>query len=65
MAARTYTEAQYGTDSARAMLRRWVDQHGGDREAVARYLSKTLRVGGIKACRELVAAAVEEIEVER
>ena len=58
MKAGTYTEAQYLTDSSKAMIRRWVEDHGGDREAVARYLRDTLRVGGIRSCRAIVAEAM-------
>lgn len=54
----TYAEAQYLTDSAKRMVRRWVEDHGGDREAVARYLRDSLRVGGIRSCRAIVEAAM-------
>lgn len=57
---RTYTEAQYSTFAAQEMIRGWLDgDHGEDRvEAVARYMARTLRVGGLKVCRELVRAAI-------
>ena len=56
----TYTEAQYATESARAMIRCWYAQHGNDAESVARYMRDTLRIGGIKACRKLVSEAIAE-----
>lgn len=57
--ARTYTKAQYSTPSAEAMIRRWVEEAGGDEERVARYMRDTLRIGGIRACRALVLGAVK------
>lgn len=57
--AGTYVEAQYSTPSAQKMILEWIDQHGGDRESVARYMRDTLRIGGIKACRALIAQALE------
>jgi len=55
---KTYTEAQYQTESARVMLRQWVSDAHGDKESVARYMAYTLRIGGIRACRELINNAV-------
>lgn len=58
----TYVEAQYSTDSAREMIRRWVADHG-DRESVARYMRDSLRIGGIKVCRALVEDAMSGVGV--
>ncbi len=63
--ARTYTEAQYSTPEAMAMILRWIDTptpDNSDIERVAVYLSKTLRVGGIKVCRALVVGAISSIK---
>jgi hypothetical protein len=57
----TYTEAQYSTPSAHAMIRGWVgtDQPSPeDIERTARYMRDSLRIGGIKACRALVLGAI-------
>ena len=43
----------------RAMVLRWVEQYGGDREAVARFMARTLRIGPLPACRALVGASVD------
>lgn len=42
------------------MICGWIVDAGGDREHVARWMRDTLRVGGIKACRALVAEAEEK-----
>lgn len=65
MKPRTYTEAQYSTPSARAMIRGWLragieSVMVGDVERVALYMSRTLRIGPLSACRALVLAAVDE-----
>lgn len=52
------TSAISGIDQAtKQMVRKWIDMHRGDTEAVARYMSQTLRIGGLKSCRQLVEAA--------
>lgn len=61
MRPRTYTEAQYSTPSAQAMIREWLDTDrptAEDIERVARYMSTTLRIGGRAACRALVVGAI-------
>ena len=65
--SRSYPEAQFSTPSARAMIRSWLDGRisNGSQEEVARYMRDTLRIGGIKACRELVRSAVEETPIVR
>ena len=58
----TYTEAQYSTPSAMQMIRDQflpANPQPADFEAAAKYMSKTLRIGGIKVCRALVRGAVE------
>ena len=57
---RTYTEAQYSTPSGMAFI---LDQMGpgrdqSDIECMAIYLSRTLKVGGLKDCRALVVGAL-------
>lgn len=60
--SRTYTEAQYSTPDAMQMIR---DKFLGNRydsesiEAAAHYMSKTLRIGGLRDCRALVLGAIE------
>lgn len=60
---RTYTEAQYSTPSAMKMIR---EQFLGpppytkaDVERVAKYMSTTLRIGGLRVTRALVVGAIE------
>ena len=68
---RTYTEAQYSTPSAREMIRsRFLRMQDmpltpAGIEACAQYMSKTLRIGGIKVCRMLTLAAIEEVTLGR
>ena len=62
---RTYTEAQYSTPSAHAMIRQWIEDARGDREAVARYMRDTLRIGGLRSCRALILGALNTKEVSR
>jgi len=59
--SRTYTEAQYSTPSAMAMILEWLgpDYRKPDIERVAKYMSCTLRIGGIKACRALIIGATQ------
>ena len=39
------------------MIREWLRLHNGDVEAVARWMRDSLRIGGLKSCRELVKEA--------
>lgn len=56
----TWAEGQYSTDSGKATILRWLGEvFNGDHEAVARYMKDSLRVGGIRVCRKLVAGGVE------
>lgn len=41
----------------REMILGWLADHKGDSEAVARFMRDSLRIGGIRECRELVARA--------
>jgi len=62
MTPRTYTEAQYATPAAREMIREWLNGQTDERSifCTARYMSQTLRIGGMKACRKLIAEALAE-----
>ena len=53
----TVTEGTHMANETREMVRRWIDLHRGDAEAVARWMSKSLRVGGLAACRAIVKEA--------
>ena len=44
--------------ATRRMVLEWVSMHRGDTEAVARWMSRTLRLGGLKTCRALVVEAL-------
>lgn len=39
------------------LVREWVAKDGGDRERTARWMSSTLRIGGLGSCRLMVAEA--------
>ena len=57
-----YTEAQYSTPAAMQMIRENFLAGRTDKESIeaaARYMSKTLRIGGLRVCRALVAGAVQ------
>ena len=60
----TQTWSLYTTPAAQRVILRWL---GKDRsktgvESTAYYMSKTLRIGGITACRKLILAALEAEE---
>jgi len=62
----TYAEAQYSTESAKEMIRSKFLPVAGpagysaeDIECAAKYMSKSLRIGGLKACRALVLEAIK------
>ncbi|MGO8695969.1 MAG: hypothetical protein ACLQMF_20085 [Rectinemataceae bacterium] len=46
------------SDGTKAMVRGWVAKDGGDSERTARWMSKSLRIGGVKECRALIAEAM-------
>jgi hypothetical protein len=61
----TYTEAQYSTEDAKQMIREKFLPSAGpdgytkeDIECAAKYMSKSLRIGGMKSCRALVLNAI-------
>lgn len=63
----TYTEAQYSTPSARKMIReqfldiaKYPNPDKQHIDAVARYMSRSLRIGGMRICRMIVMAAIAE-----
>lgn len=58
----TYVEAQYSTPASREMIRRWVSDHRGDTEALARWMRDTLRIGGIRACRAIIREAMKHTD---
>lgn len=47
-------------DKTKAMVREWVAMHRGDVEGLARWMRDSLRIGGIKECRALIAKATAE-----
>lgn len=57
----TYTEAQYSTPSAHERIMNWLngDTSTESIEIVAKYMSCTLRIAGIRSCRALVKRAIE------
>ena len=44
-------------EKTKAMIRDWLQMHGGDVESLARWMRDTLRMCGIKECRRLIAEA--------
>ena len=61
--ARTYTEAQYSTPAAMAMIRDKLLAGRSDAESIeaaARYMRDTLRIGGLRSCRALVMGAIQD-----
>lgn len=42
----------------REMILGWLATHHGDVEGLARWMRDSLRIGGLKACRDLIAEAV-------
>lgn len=45
------------TPETAAMVRGWLAEHRGDVDAVARWMSRSLRIGRPQACRALAEAA--------
>ena len=56
----TPRKAEMSTQTAQ-MIQGWLEQHEGNAEAVARWMRDTLRIGSIRACRALVAQAVQAV----
>ena len=46
-------------EATRKAVRNWLEMHHGNVEALARWMSRTARIGGIKACRALILEATE------
>lgn len=46
-------------DKTRAFVKELLGRHGGNVELTARFMRDTLRIGGIRACRELIAEALK------
>lgn len=40
------------------MVRGWLEMHRGDVESLARWMRDSLRLGGLRECREMIAAAL-------
>lgn len=43
----------------REMVKGWLEMHNGNVEALARWMRDSLHIGGLKACRDLIAEALE------
>lgn len=41
------------------MIKSWIAKDGGDAEKTARWMSRVLKIAGIKKCRELIADATK------
>lgn len=50
------------TEQTRRMVREWVERDGGNTERTARWMRDSLRIGGIRVCREMIAEALAAIE---
>ena len=49
------------TDKARTFYLELLEKFGGDRERLALFLARTVRVGSIKVCRRVISEALGEI----
>lgn len=47
------------TDKGRALILGWLATHKGDAEGLARWMRDRARIGSLRDCRDLIAAAVE------
>lgn len=47
-------------ERSRVVLRKWLDEQGGDTERLARWMRDCLRIGGLRACRALIADALHD-----
>ena len=45
--------------ATREMLTKWLAMHSGDREGLARWMRDSMRIGGIRECRAMIAQAVD------
>ena len=46
------------SETTKNTVKSWMQMHNGDADALARWMSQTLRLGGMKACRKLIAEAM-------
>ncbi len=46
---------------AREMILGWLAMHRGDVEGLARWMRDSLRVGGLRQCREVIKQAQEGV----
>lgn len=44
----------------KAAIIEWLAKDGGDVEALARWMSRSLRIGGLKDCRALINEALAQ-----
>jgi hypothetical protein len=44
--------------STKRMIQGWLVMHKGDVESLARWMRDSLKIGGLKACRALIAEAM-------
>lgn len=42
----------------RLMIQGWLEMHNGDVESLALWMRDSLRIGGLKACRAMIQAAL-------
>lgn len=45
-------------DATRKMIREWLAKHNGNVDALAGWMSRTVRIGGKRACRALIEEAL-------
>lgn len=45
-------------EATKQMVREWLEMHHGNVEGLARWMRDTLRLGGLKTCRQLIQEAV-------
>ena len=45
-------------DKTREMVREWVNSYHGDIERTARWMARSLHIGPIRECRELIKTAL-------
>lgn len=55
-----YSEAYPLDCTPTTCIRKWLTEYHGDREALARWMRDTLRIGGLRACRGLIAQYTED-----
>lgn len=46
-------------EATKKMVRGWLEMHHRDIEALARWMRDSLHSGGIRACRALIAEAIQ------